>query len=775
MSALGPKRAAQDQSAKSVGLSGSLLVALVGGFLWVAAALVLPSGSASVAQAVISVSGSLPDGNVGAAYSPAPLQISGGIPPYTITAGVSSQGDCSNGARGTLANTGVTATVVGSQIVFAGTPTQAGGFSTYFAVYDKGCLDSSSLLHYSAEFFDTSVTTASIVPLPGPENYYDYDTDNRCCSLKAVVSSGHPSSGSPPGSVSFFVDGVPEGKGVLNYSPYNNPKPTTVTILSATNIAAGSHTLKAVFNNDSVSAGGGCFNLLQGETKNCFLQSSGTTSFTVSPTPTLIMFSNTALPVQGKPWFSTQFYLRNDPDKLRRCCAQVDPGTVVQLLMDGAVVDTAKVLSNAAGAAPPELSVKVPPGHHTFVVKYVGDANELPSESAPLTADVPQSTGPGTNSAPTPVTNAAPEPLTLQPTQRQCDAPTMSVPADYQAASDHYFSGGFWRIEAYVSPDSGLVLRNVRLGYRYMALHMSLPFFTWIADPVIQGHLTPDSDAEYGRTRLIGLGSAASHSGVNLIARYVVDRLPRGTKNCIIITQQYLFLRPPNAYVPPLLPATSRCEPFGVVSCARFYPVVHYVYFKDPTHPIHDFLLKTDQEFRFDVDGRRTDSAIVARDVDGMVNQALNGPWPIVVEQSNPLTTAASFVALDDGKPGLVDNYHQGWEGEIQEPVALKPGCPECVHVHWRWSTNLDSPLVTAVVGGPYPQFGGGAPIIPKGSHQTVVIRISSSAGSRLVNTLPIFSYVASSSAASDTFFAHGGWFAPNADGSPLPLKKPAK
>jgi hypothetical protein len=181
-----------------------------------------------------------------------------------------------------------------------------------------------------------------------------------------------------------LVDGVSEGTAALNYHPYNNPKPTTAALQSATTIGAGTHTIKAVYNADP-SAASSCFNNWQGMTKNCFLGSSGTSSFTVLPAPTVTSLYNTSLPALGRPRFSTGFTVSNDTAKIGGF-AQVDPGTTVELLMDGRVVDSAKVPSNgASGATPPELAVNVPSGQHTLMAKYLGDANQLPSVSPPIT------------------------------------------------------------------------------------------------------------------------------------------------------------------------------------------------------------------------------------------------------------------------------------------------------------------------------------------------------------------------------------------------------
>ena len=61
---------------------------------------------------------------------------------------------------------------------------------------------------------------------------------------------------------------------------------------------------------------------------------------------------------------------------------------------------------------------------------------------------------------------------------------------------------------------------------------------------------------------------------------------------------------------------------------------------------------------------------------------------------------------------GIWDNYHQTYQSMVQEPtfVPPEPGCPECVHVHWRWGEFAANPIF-----GGGPAFGDppGRPLIP--------------------------------------------------------------
>lgn len=90
---------------------------------------------------------------------------------------------------------------------------------------------------------------------------------------------------------------------------------------------------------------------------------------------------------------------------------------------------------------------------------------------------------------------------------------------------------------------------------------------------------------------------------------------------------------------------------------------------------------------------------------------------------------------------------------------GFHPGCPECVHIHWRWSTNV------ATVQGLFPQLGDGTrPLIRKGSKQTVTIDIQGLLAGGLKYNSPVLYYVSESPDWWDEFFAYGGWFAPHFD-----------
>jgi uncharacterized repeat protein (TIGR01451 family) len=127
------------------------------------------------------------------------------------------------------------------------------------------------------------------------------------------------------------------------------------------------------------------------------------------------------------------------------------------------------------------------------------------------------------------------------------------------------------------------------------------------------------------------------------------------------------------------------------------------------------------------------------------------------------IRTEETFKAIANGAAGDWDNYHQSFK-RITAPVGVPlptPGCPECVHIHWRWGTPAGD------------AFGGGRPLIRPGSNQDVEFAVTVHRpgeehpadfkalvdGERLRGEDLVFWYSATGHQQSDTFFNHGGFF----------------
>src|SRR5262249_77102 len=147
-------------------------------------------------------------------------------------------------------------------------------------------------------------------------------------------------------------------------------------------------------------------------------------------------------------------------------------------------------------------------------------------------------------------------------------------------------------------------------------------------------------------------------------------------------------------------------------------------------------------------------------------------------KNQNPLLNETNIQVVQLGQPlprpennnQTVDNLHLTYMDHVQDP-RFNPGCPECVHVHWRWPSFL-KPAFPHV--DPNFQGGEGNPLIPSGSNQDISIALTEKVsgdddpqvdftdlgknGSTL--THPVFWYAGTGHKPSDSFFTHGGFFA---------------
>ena len=345
--------------------------------------------------------------------------------------------------------------------------------------------------------------------------------------------------------------------------------------------------------------------------------------------------------------------------------------------------------------------------------------------------------------------------------RKGCRKKPMLIPDGLQNKGGLEYKGHDWTLRASISPDEGLVIQDVKLRKRYMANRMSVFGFKLeniFPDKICQ--LEPAGTAEKCRVRLVDFNVSPPGENLTVKATYAVDHIPKGSDACLLITQEYRF----GPTIDPHIKPAERCEPFGEVTCARFWPLLRYEFQPENDNEQAHFQFKTSQRLHFLVDGRAVNSAMFAHDVDGLEAAATNKPdqgflpSPIQIMGGNPLEDPRTFNVIEDGKaiPRSADNYHQTWKEEIEPPTIYAPGCPECVHIHWRWSSNVRT------VKGYFPQLGDGSALVPKGSKQSVRLSVWGHQAGGLKYNSPILFYTAESSAASDVFFAHGGWFAPS-------------
>ena len=351
-----------------------------------------------------------------------------------------------------------------------------------------------------------------------------------------------------------------------------------------------------------------------------------------------------------------------------------------------------------------------------------------------------------------------------------CDAATVPRP-------DALPFGAFtWTADLSVSDADGLIARNVALGPRNMADQLSVPYFhlETARVSVLHGELTPAGDQPTARARLVGFREFfGDPAGVE--ATYAVDRIPAGSRSCLIIHQRYEFgselpdggCEPSGSLQGHAGPVTFPIPSAGSLPCNRWKPGVDYEFIPADGDVLVSIAIPQRLFFR---DGAVTPNvAATFQDDDQIKFIQVNLDKGIKVDIADPILrrrdigTEATFNAIHGGAAGSWDNYHQSFNA-ITAPVGFPlpaPGCPECVHMHWRWGAPAGS------------AYGGGAPLIPLGSNQDVEFAVTRYRpgedhpadfhalvnGESLAGQDLVFWYSGTGHQAKDVFFDHGAFF----------------
>ncbi|MEK6335595.1 MAG: Ig-like domain-containing protein, partial [Acidobacteriota bacterium] len=269
-----------------------------------------------------------------------------------------------------------------------------------------------------------------------------------------------------------------------------------------------------------------------------------------------------------------------------------------------------------------------------------------------------------------------------------------------------------WSMLVQMTPNDGLVLRDVKLGQRYMVEKISVPYFylETSALPKTRGELRPDGTETSMRSRLVNFNTITNDPTKLVIeATYVIDQIPAGSQSCLEIIQRYEFYR---------TRAGDNCEPGATLPCSRWKPIVKYRFTGQNGETLRSINIAQRQHRM--VDNNAYNTVGLFTDPDGL-GEAVQSGFDFI-RKWNPLENEWHDQIIGGGKNlKKWDNIHQTFRGIIEEPsvgfsltqpVFIDPGCPECIHSHWRWGS------ITSILGTPE---GGGNPIgIPEGSNQDV-------------------------------------------------------
>ena len=368
--------------------------------------------------------------------------------------------------------------------------------------------------------------------------------------------------------------------------------------------------------------------------------------------------------------------------------------------------------------------------------------------------------------------------------QCNCGRPTIPAPPTQNVSSGWPFDlSGVdpnWSMLVQMTPNDGLVLRDVKLGQRYMVEKINVPYYylETSALPKTRGELRPDGSETSMRSRLVNFTTNTDDTKLVIEATYVIDQIPAGSPSCLEITQRYEFYR---------TKAGDNCEPSAKLPCSRWKPIVKYRFTGQNSETLQSINIAQRQHRK--VDNNVYDTVGLFRDNDTLKEFVTSGP-DIFGRKWNPLESEWYDQIIRGGKDSRKwDNVHETYMGRVEEPL-INPGCPECVHSHWRWGalTGIllnpegDSNLIGVPEGSNQDidlgvvayQSGEEHPLVPYNDLVNGLvqywqpIRTHNTAGR---NPLQIYRDSAPEDVVywqsgtgyqnSDTFFAYGGFFNP--------------
>jgi hypothetical protein len=277
----------------------------------------------------------------------------------------------------------------------------------------------------------------------------------------------------------------------------------------------------------------------------------------------------------------------------------------------------------------------------------------------------------------------------------------------------------------------GLVLTDVRLKGRKMAERISIPYY-WITaftpglpEKRTRGELRLNGgrpeDAQLF-SQIIKFEPQRLADRLVLQADYGIDKIPGAPNSCLKISQQFEFFK--SGFDVPI-GQESKCEPSGsITTCTKFRPMISYKFTKSGNESLKDINIPI--RLHFEVLDNAPDTIVATRDVDEPSGLLGSGTYfsGVILDPKKSRIPARmeewwSVVRKDLPDTGLLDNFHQTNKKVFQPPTlnwdtGVTPGCPECVHMHWRWSRQT-----------PDARFKPGKPLIPPGSNQAIDVALA--------------------------------------------------
>ncbi|HEX8246551.1 MAG TPA: Ig-like domain-containing protein [Pyrinomonadaceae bacterium] len=293
-----------------------------------------------------------------------------------------------------------------------------------------------------------------------------------------------------------------------------------------------------------------------------------------------------------------------------------------------------------------------------------------------------------------------------------CQANAIPKPAPQTVQSNWGDSSKNWNMTAEVTENDGLVLRDIKLGDRYMTEQYSVPYYTLqtTAFPKQRGQLKPAGNDPSMRSRLVNYQVFTDDQKMVIEATYIIDKIPSTSESCLMITQRYEF------YKEGVLP----CEPSGTVDCSNYRAFVKYKFTGRGTDTLSSINIV--QRKRDKINNYSKNTVSLFKDCDGFFG-CLSSAGIVFRDKENPLFSETLSNVIANGQSvDTWDNIHQTFLGVVEEPPAISSlvlgGCPECTHNHWRWGSGPIPGFVNAE------KFNFYKPFVPNNSTQSLDIAV---------------------------------------------------
>jgi sugar lactone lactonase YvrE len=290
-----------------------------------------------------------------------------------------------------------------------------------------------------------------------------------------------------------------------------------------------------------------------------------------------------------------------------------------------------------------------------------------------------------------------------------------------------------WTITAQVTPHDGMQVTDLATPARDLGATISMPYVVVASSRRPSGQIYfllrdgDEIDAQgrvYGHSKLIAGPNIVKRrdrpGGFELQATYliVLDGPSVANRSQLTVQERIILVDQINDADPGVVP----CEPSRKVPsqfrsrspliCQRFRPALSYTFLPGAGDQLS--FVEAVERLHFHPDGKQIAASVLAHDCNTFEMFSPNGdicfniplgrlraPGPAIslFNNEDPLQNEAAQIAVGKVRiadlgggpgnfPGFQDNIHLTTNAYVGLPLP-PPGCPECMHMHWRWASDI--------------------------------------------------------------------------------------